>query len=252
MRKAKCLLIEKMLNEGWASDEKEALALVMTGNVLVNDYPAASIKEKVDLNSVIRLRGKDNSRYVTRAGLKLEKGLSCFGVSARGKVCLDIGAAEGGFTDCLLKFGAARVYAVDVAYGIFDWVLRNDERVVLLERTNARYLDDSLIPESIDLLTCDVSFISLRKILPQVVKLLRREGEFIVLFKPQFELRQEFLGKNGNVVDSDYIIEGIEGLKGFLGGEGIFVRDVAESPVRGSSGNVEWLLYGGVSRSRDR
>ena len=246
MKKLKCLLIEKLLNEGWASDEKEALALVMTGNVLVNDYPAASIKEKVDLDSVIRLRGKDNGRYVTRAGLKLEKGLSCFGVSVEGKVCLDIGAAEGGFTDCLLKFGAAKVYAVDVAYGIFDWGLRNDERVVLLERTNARYLDDSLIPELIDLLTCDVSFISLRKILPSAVKLLKPKGEFIVLFKPQFELRQEFLGKNGNVVDSDCIVEGIEELKGFLGGEGIYIRDIVESPIRGGNGNVEWLLYGGL------
>ena len=242
--KKKCVLIERLLNEGWASDEKEALALVMTGNVLVNDYPTASIKEKVAVDSVIRIRGKDNSRYVTRAGLKLEKGLSYFGVSAEGKICLDIGAAEGGFTDCLLKSGAAKIYAVDVAYGIFDWSLRNNEKVKLLERTNARYLDNSMIPEPVDLLVCDVSFISLRKIMPPAVKLLKPEGEFIVLFKPQFELAPEYLGKNGNAENPAHVMEGIEGLKAFLKDEGIHVRDVVESPIRGSSGNLEYLLYG--------
>ena len=247
MKKEKCLLIEKLLNEGWASDEKEALALVMTGNVLVNDYPAASIKEKISTNSEIRIRGKNNMRYVTRAGLKLEKGLNFFRVPVAGKTCLDIGCSEGGFTDCLLKAGAAKVYAVDVAYGTFDWSLRNDGRVVLLERTNARNLNKKLIPEPIDLLTCDVSFISLRKILPPAVKLLKPEAIFIALFKPQFELAPGYLGKNGNVEDTGRITEGITDLQGFLGERGIYVRETIESPIRGSNGNVEVLLYGDIN-----
>ncbi|MCL2718200.1 MAG: TlyA family RNA methyltransferase [Lachnospiraceae bacterium] len=238
------MLIEKLLNEGWASDEKEALALVMTGNVLVNDYPAASTKEKVTTDSVIRIRGKNNTRYVTRAGLKLEKGLNYFGISAQGKTCLDIGAAEGGFTDCLLAFGAAKVYSVDVAYGIFDWSLRNNEKVVVLERTNARYLDEKLIPEPIDLLVSDVSFISLTKILPPAIKLLKPEGVFVVLYKPQFELAPEYLGKNGNVENPDYIFAGIKDLSEFLEKKGIFIRKIIESPIRGSNGNVEYLLLG--------
>ena len=246
MKKEKCLLIEKMLAEEWASDEKEALALVMTGNVLVDDYPAASIKEKVSVSSVIRFRGKNNTRYVTRAGQKLAEGLSYFGVSAEGKTCLDIGSAEGGFTDCLLRHGAEKVYAVDVAYGILDWSLRNHEKVTVLERTNARYLDESLVPDPIDFITSDVSFISLRKILPSAVKLLKPDGVFIVLFKPQFELKKEYLGKNGNVINHDYVVEGIEEMRSFLEGKGIYVWNFIESPIRGSHGNVEFLLYGGM------
>ncbi|MCL2052296.1 MAG: TlyA family RNA methyltransferase [Lachnospiraceae bacterium] len=242
----KITLIEKMLTEGWASDEKEALALVMCGSVLVNDYPASSIKEKVPTDSLIRIRGKNNTRYVTRAGMKLEKGLSHFSVLAKGKTCLDIGASEGGFTDCLLKHGAAKIYAVDVAYGILDWSLRNNEKVIVLERTNARYLDEKLIPEPIDLLVSDVSFISLKKILPIAAKLLKPEGLFIVLYKPQFELLPELLGKNGNVLNPAEISEGINEMRVFLEKNGIFVRRTAESPIRGSNGNVEYLLYGDI------
>jgi 23S rRNA (cytidine1920-2'-O)/16S rRNA (cytidine1409-2'-O)-methyltransferase len=241
----KVFLVERMLNEGWAVSEKEALALVMTGDVLVNDYPAASVREKVAVDSVIRIRGfEDKGRYVTRAGQKLEKGLAHFGVSAVGKVCLDIGAAEGGFTDCLLKHGAVKVYAVDVAYGIFDWQLRNNEKVVVLERTNARALDEKLVPDKIDLLVSDVSFISLKKILPQAVKLLKADGVFIVLYKPQFELPREFIGKNGNVENPEHVMEGIADLTEFLKRHGVLVRDSVVSPIKGSHGNVEYLLYG--------
>ena len=234
------------------ADEKEALAFVMAGRVLVDDYPAASIKEKVAADSVIRLRGKNNSRYVTRAGEKLAKGLNGFGVSVAGKTCLDIGAAEGGFTDCLLQSGAAKVYAVDVAYGIFDWRLRNHEAVVLLERMNARYLCKDQIPEPVDLLVSDVSFISLRKILPAAVKLLRPDGVFIVLFKPQFELKQEYLGKNGNAINHDYIMDVLRDFAVFAESHGIYVRDSMESPIRGNHGNVEYLLYGDIKMVIDK
>ena len=240
----KILLLDKMLAEGWAGDEKEALALVMTGNVLVNDYPASSIKEKINHDSTVRVRGKNNTRYVTRAGQKLEKGLSEFGVSPEGKTCLDIGSAEGGFTDCLLTHGANKVYAVDVAYGLLDWSLRNNEKVVVLERTNARYLDESHIPEKIDLITSDVSFISLKKILPNAIKFLKPDGIFIVLYKPQFELPKEQLGKNGNVENPAHISAGLDNMITFLKDKDIFVRKVTISPIHGSNGNVEYLLYG--------
>jgi 23S rRNA (cytidine1920-2'-O)/16S rRNA (cytidine1409-2'-O)-methyltransferase len=185
--------------------------------------------------------------YVTRAGQKLEHGLARFGISAEGLVCLDIGAGEGGFTDCLLKHGAAKVYAVDVAYGIFDWKLRHDERVVLLERTNARYLNNESIPEPINLLTSDVSFISLKKILPTAVQLLAPEGIFIVLYKPQFELPRTQLGKNGNVKNPDHITEGIDEMTAFLAEKNIYVREHAVSPLHGKHGNEEWLLFGNHS-----
>ncbi|MCL2254262.1 MAG: TlyA family RNA methyltransferase [Lachnospiraceae bacterium] len=246
----KCLLIDKMLSEEWACNEKEALAMVMTGKVLVDDYPANSIKEKISVGSVIRIKGKSNkSRYITRAGRKLEKGLSFFPVSAEGMICADIGAAEGGFTDCLLKYGAEKVYAVDVAYGILDWSLRNNEKVVVLERTNARYLSDELIPDKVNLLTSDVSFISLRKILPAAINIMSKDGIFIVLYKPQFELKREQTGKNGNVENNDFIAENMTALISFLNDKGIFVRDLTFSPVRGSHGNIEYLLYGDLDES---
>lgn len=249
--KKKYLLLDKMLMEKWAADEKEALALVMTGNVLVNDYPAASIHEKVTDDCVVRIRGKAKGRrYVTRAGLKLEGGFESFNVTAEGKVCLDIGAAEGGFTDCLLVHGAARVYAVDVAYGIFDWRLRNNEKVVVLERTNARYLNERLITEKIDLLTGDVSFISLRVVLPGAMELLKPDGVFIVLYKPQFELPREQIGKNGNVDNLDFIAANLGDLFEFFRDKGIFVRGLAVSPVRGSNGNEEFLLFGDKDAGR--
>jgi 23S rRNA (cytidine1920-2'-O)/16S rRNA (cytidine1409-2'-O)-methyltransferase len=247
MNNPKSLLLNRLLNEGWASSEKEAQALVMTGNILVDDYPASSIREKINAASIIRIRGiEKKNRYVTRAGEKLAAGLSSFGVSAAGKICLDIGAAEGGFTDCLLAHGAAKIYAVDVAYGIFDWQLRNNEKVVVLERTNARFINKELVPDQIDLLTGDVSFISLKKILPPAVKLLSPAGEIIVLFKPQFELPRECIGKNGNVEDTSLINEGIANLSAFLKDYGINIRDTAVSPLRGSNGNVEYLLYGDI------
>jgi 23S rRNA (cytidine1920-2'-O)/16S rRNA (cytidine1409-2'-O)-methyltransferase len=243
-----CTLLDKLLTENLAADENEALSLVMMGQVLVDEYPAVSLAEKVALDAKIRLRGTASEHpYVTRAGQKLEHGLSRFGVSAAGLTCLDLGAGEGGFTDCLLAHGAAKVYAVDVAYGIFDWKLRNNERVVLLERTNARNLSSEEIPEPIDLLTCDVSFISLKKILPQTVKLLAPEGVFIVLYKPQFELMPDLLGKNGNAKNPDHIAEGIDEMTEYLAARDIHIRERAVSPLRGSNGNEEWLLYGATA-----
>jgi 23S rRNA (cytidine1920-2'-O)/16S rRNA (cytidine1409-2'-O)-methyltransferase len=238
-------LLGRLLDEGHARDEKDALALVMAGKILVDNVPAASIHEKVANTAEIRLRGeKNNMRYVTRAGEKLAAGLAHFAVSVENLTCLDIGAAGGGFTDCLLDHGAAKVYAVDVAYGIFDWQLRHDSRVVLLERTNARHLDESHVPEKIDFLTSDVSFISLKKILPAAAKLLKPNGLFLVLYKPQFELPRKFVGPNGHIKNPDHIAGGISDMTEFLAGHGLCVLGNTPSPVAGSKGNIEYLLYG--------
>ncbi|MDR0220855.1 MAG: TlyA family RNA methyltransferase [Lachnospiraceae bacterium] len=243
-------LLTRLLDEGYADDEKQSLALVMAGEVLVDDVPAASVHEKVAPTAAIRLRGENNNmRYATRAGEKLAAGLAHFGVSVAGMACLDIGAAGGGFTDCLLAHGAAKIYAVDVAYGLFDWRLRHDSRVVLLERTNARYLVESHIPEKVDFLTSDVSFISLKKILPAAAKLLAPTGLFLVLYKPQFELPRSYVGKNGHIKNPDHITEGIADMTTFLASHGLNVLGSAPSPLAGSKGNVEHLLYGQRSTS---
>lgn len=232
-----------MIGDGLVACEREAISLVMTGNVLVNDHPASSIHEKITPDSTIRIR-TSKGNFVTRAGDKLAWGLSSFAVTVAGKVCLDIGCAEGGFTDCLLQNGAAKVYAVDVARGTFAWQLRNDERVTLLEKTNARYLNRQLIPEPIDFFCCDVSFISLQKILPVAAKLLTPTGSFIVLYKPQFELPRSQIGKNGIPHDPDDIKTGIAALTAFAAAHNIFIRQSTASPLQGSKGNVEYLLYG--------
>ena len=182
--------------------------------------------------------------FVTRAGAKLDAALSHFDIRPLNYTCLDLGSAEGGFCDCLLKRGAGCVYAVDVAYGIFDWKLRHDERVVLLERTNARYLDSDKIPETFDLISCDVSFISLKKILPVAAKFLKASGHFLCLYKPQFELPRKHTGRHGIPLSQELIDDGIAGMTAFLATENIFVRAVYPSPITGKKGNREYFLYG--------
>ena len=186
----------------------------------------------------------DGGDFVTRAGKKLDFALSHFSLSPAGLVCLDVGCAEGGFTDCLLRHGAAKVYAVDVAYGSFDWRLRHDERVVLLERTNARYLDGDKIPEAVDLVTCDVSFISIKKIIPALLPLVRPGGQFVLLYKPQFELPRDQVGKNGIAKDPAYVADGLADMTAFLTAQGITIEGTAPSPLAGKKGNVEWLIVG--------
>jgi 23S rRNA (cytidine1920-2'-O)/16S rRNA (cytidine1409-2'-O)-methyltransferase len=224
-------------------DEFEAQGIIMAGKVYLNNavctFGKQEIKEKD--NVVIKYKEK---KYVTRAGLKLEKALDSFAIDVTGAVCIDIGAAEGGFTDCMLKNQAARVYAVDVAYGIFDWNLRNHEKVVVLERTNARYLETRQIPEPCDLITSDVSFISIKKILPHVQTFLKPDGIIISLFKPQFELPRQQLGKNGNVECHEHIIMAVDETVRFLSKEGIYIRKFTYSPIKGNNGNIEFLLYG--------
>ena len=185
--------------------------------------------------------------YVTRAGAKLHAALLHFDIRPDNYICLDLGSAEGGFVDCLLQWGAGRVYAVDVAYGIFDWKLRHDERVVLLERTNARYLDSGKIPETVDLISCDVSFISLKKILPVAAQFLKANGHFLCLYKPQFELPRKHTGRHGIPINDAVINTGIAEMTAFLADESLFVRAVYPSPIKGKKGNTEYFLYGDIA-----
>lgn len=224
----------------------EAGGIIMAGKVLVNDQVCQ--QKHYALRDEDRVRVKyERKKYATRSGYKLEKALSFFQIDARDKICLDVGASEGGFTDCLLQHGAAKVYAVDVAYGILNWKLRSDSRVVPLERVNARYLDEEKVPELCDLLTMDVSFISSGKILPQVCRRLKPDGRFVLLFKPQFELKKEFVKKNGNIADIRQISKGIASLADELREKEIFVDGLTFSPIRGNNGNVEFLLCGGLT-----
>lgn len=234
-------LIEYVRNQT-QTDEFTARGIILAGKVYVNQEICTFCKQTIDENDEILIKHTEK-KYVTRAGRKLEKALQFFGVEIKDKVCIDIGSAEGGFTDCLLKNNAGRVYSVDVAYGILDWKLRNHEKVVVLERTNARYLGEDKVPELCDLITSDVSFISIRKILPNAMKLLKPSGSIVSLYKPQFELAQKYIGKNGNIENPQHVSDDILETVHYLQREGIYIRKMTDSPIRGSNGNIEFLLY---------
>jgi 23S rRNA (cytidine1920-2'-O)/16S rRNA (cytidine1409-2'-O)-methyltransferase len=212
----------------------------MSGEVFVDgrrEYkPGAQIRD----GCVVEYRG-GGRKYVSRGGLKLEKALEFFKVCPEGRVCLDCGASTGGFTDCLLKAGAARVYAVDVGYGQFAWSLRNDARVTLMERTNIRNVTPDMIPEPISLATADVSFISLSLVLPRVRELMSADGEVICLVKPQFEAGRGKVGKNGVVRDGRIHAEVLAGFMEGAAGAGFAPRGLTFSPVKGPRGNIEYL-----------
>ena len=185
--------------------------------------------------------------YVSRGGLKLEKAVKFFGVNLKDKVCMDIGASTGGFTDCMLQNGAKKVFSVDVGYGQFAWKLRQDERVVCMERTNIRYVTDEQIGEKLDFASIDVSFISLTKVLPVAFNLLKDDGEVVALIKPQFEAGREQVGKKGVVRDSKVHKEVIEKIIAFSESIGFCVKNLSFSPIKGPEGNIEFLLYLGKS-----
>lgn len=238
-------LIDYVRNETQL-DEFAAKGIILAGKVYINQEKCTFWKQIINKDDAVSIKHNDK-KYVTRAGLKLEKALHVFEVEVRNKTCIDIGAAEGGFTDCLLKNEAGRVYSVDVAYGRLDWKLRNHEKVVVLERTNARYLDAGKVPEPCDLIASDVSFISIRKILPNVARLLKPTGSIISLYKPQFELARKYIGKNGNIEQPGYVADTVIETIHFLQQEGIYIRKMTDSPIRGSNGNIEFLLYGDLS-----
>ena len=227
---------------GLCESRQKAQATIMAGLVFVDgqrsDKPGTPVAE----DASVEVRGHA-LRYVSRGGLKLEKAMQTFPITLEGKVCADIGASTGGFTDCMLQNGAAKVYAVDVGYGQLDWKLRSDARVVCLERTNARYLSTEQIPEALDFASIDVSFISLKLIFPALYALLCEGGEVASLIKPQFEAGREKVGKKGVVRDPDVHLEVLENFLTHAKDSGFTVLDITFSPIRGPEGNIEYLGY---------
>lgn len=227
---------------GLFESRAKAQAAVMAGQVLVNDQKIDKPGTQVPEDAVIRLLG-DKLKYVSRGGLKLEKALQIFPISVENKVVADIGASTGGFTDCALQNKAAKVYAIDVGYGQLAWKLRNDERVVNMERTNVRYLEQDSLAEQVDAATIDVAFISLDKVLPAVHKILKPEGFVIALIKPQFEAGKENVGKKGVVRDPKVHENVINNVIAFAKEEGFGIAGLDFSPIKGPEGNIEYLLY---------
>ena len=236
------LLVEKGLFES----REKAKASIMAGVVFVDEQKVDKAGEEVSVDAKIEVRG-NVCPYVSRGGLKLEKAINSFGVNLNNKVCMDIGASTGGFTDCMLQNGASKVFSVDVGYGQFAWKLRQDERVVCMERTNIRYVTDEQIGEKLDFASIDVSFISLTKVLPVAFNLLKDDGEVVALIKPQFEAGREQVGKKGVVRDNKVHKEVIEKVIEFSRNIGFCVKNLSFSPIKGPEGNIEFLLYLGKS-----
>ncbi len=229
-----------IVKKGLAPSREKAKALVLSGQVLAGGRVASKVGETFPCETEIFIKGS-TCPYVSRGGLKLEKAMAEFGISLKEKTCMDIGASTGGFTDCMLQNGAARVYAVDVGYGQLDWTLRNNEKVVVMERTNARYLAQEDVPEQPDFASVDVSFISLRLILPALERLKVRE--VVTLIKPQFEAGRENVGKKGVVRDPAVHLEVIAGVLDFANEIGYAVQHLSYSPIKGPNGNIEYLAH---------
>lgn len=230
-----------VFERGLAETREKAKALIMAGSVYLNGQKALKGGAAVKDTDIIEVRGAVNP-YVSRGGLKLHKAVQNFGLSLEGCVCMDIGASTGGFTDCMLSNGAAKVYAIDVGYSQLAWKLRCDERVVNMERTNFRYVTHEQIPEQVDFASVDVSFISLRKILPVMRELLRDGGRAVCLIKPQFEAGRENVGKKGVVRDRAVHESVVASITEFAVESGFNVCNVDFSPIKGPEGNIEYLM----------
>ncbi len=232
------LLVQRNL----APSREKAKALIMSGIVYVDGQKEDKAGTQFDESAAIEVRGS-TLKYVSRGGLKLEKAMTHFGVEPAGKVCMDVGASTGGFTDCMLQNGAVKVYSVDVGHGQLDWKLRNDERVVCMEKTNIRYVTPSDIADPIALASIDVSFISLTKVLGPVRELLTGDGQVVCLIKPQFEAGREKVGKKGVVRERSVHLEVIRMVISYAVENGFKVLNLEYSPIKGPEGNIEYLLY---------
>ena len=232
------LLVEK----GFFESREKAKAVIMSGCVYVNNQKADKAGSNYDENAAVEVRD-NRMRYVSRGGYKLEKAMEVFPISLDGKVTMDIGASTGGFTDCMLQNGAQKVYAVDVGYGQLAWKLRNDERVVNLERTNMRYVTTEQVPEPVDFFSVDVAFISLELILPAARGVCADDAQAVCLIKPQFEAGRENVGKNGVVRDQRVHQSVVQGIIDFCLNNGFSVCGLDYSPIKGPQGNIEYLLY---------
>ncbi len=239
---AKTRLDIYLTENGLAPSREKAKSMIMEGIVYVDNQKCDKAGDMVKEGAVVEIRG-NTLRYVSRGGLKLEKAMKEFPIDLRGKITMDIGASTGGFTDCMLQNGAAKVYSVDVGYGQLAWTLRNDERVVNMERTNIRYVTPDDIADKPDFASIDVSFISLTIVLPVVKELLSENGEITALIKPQFEAGRGQVGKKGVVRDIGLHIEVIKKIVDFSRSIGLFCEGLSYSPIKGPEGNIEYLLY---------
>ena len=241
-----------LFERGLVESREKAKAVIMSGNVFIGGNRADKPGVQVDTEADIEVRGERG--YVSRGGAKLEKALTHFAVTAEGRICIDCGASTGGFTDCLLKHGAQRVYAIDVGYGQLAWSIRSDPRVVAMERTNVRYLTPDMLETQPDLAVADVSFISLALVLPVVKSLLTAEGEALCLIKPQFEAGRGKVGKNGVVRDKETHIAVLDMFISNAQLSGFSVKGLTHSPIKGPQGNIEflgWLGAGGEGKDID-
>lgn len=232
------LLVQRQL----AASREKAKAIIMSGNVYVNGQKEDKAGSTFDEKSAIEVRG-NTLKYVSRGGLKLEKAMSHFDITLEGKVCMDVGSSTGGFTDCMLQNGAVKVYAVDVGHGQLDWKLRQDERVICMEKTNIRYVEPENIEELVEFSSIDVSFISLTKVLLPVRNLLTDNGQIACLIKPQFEAGREKVGKKGVVRDSKVHEEVIHKVIAYAVSISFEILGLEFSPIKGPEGNIEYLLY---------
>lgn len=232
-----------LVNGGFAPSREKAKVIIMSGKVFVNGQREDKAGSTFDPEKItIEVKG-NTLKYVSRGGLKLEKALQNFVLTVEGKVCMDIGASTGGFTDCMLQNGAIKVYSVDVGHGQLDWKLRNDERVICMEKTNFRYMQPTDIADVLDFASVDVSFISLTKILLPARRLLTENGQMVCLIKPQFEAGRDKVGKKGVVRDKKVHEEVIRKILIFAGISGFSVLDLAFSPIKGPEGNIEYLIH---------
>ncbi len=234
--------LDKLLFEkGFTKSRNEAQVLILSGEVKVNGIRITKPSTEIPWNS--KVETEKTERFVSRGAYKLIKAIQSFNISLEGKICADIGSSTGGFTEILLRRGAKRVYAVDVGKGQLDIKLRNDERVILLERINARYLSEKEIPEKIDLATIDVSFITVEKIIVPIKEIGKENLEVVILLKPQFEVGKEFVGKGGIVKNKEYIIDMIERKFDFFYKLALTPKGLTFSPIKGARGNIEYLIY---------
>ncbi|MCR5416791.1 MAG: TlyA family RNA methyltransferase [Pseudobutyrivibrio sp.] len=231
-----------LVNRGLAPSRERAKTMIMEGNVFVKGNREDKAGTQIDVDADIEIHGQQ-LKYVSRGGLKLEKAMTHFDITLEGKVCMDIGASTGGFTDCMLQNGATKVFSVDVGYGQFAWKLRQDPRVVCMEKTNIRYVTLEDIGESLDFASVDVSFISLTKVLGPAKALLKDDAEMVCLIKPQFEAGREKVGKKGVVRDPKVHEEVINNIIEFVTSIGFYVLHLEFSPIKGPEGNIEYLIH---------
>ena len=239
-----------MVEQGLAPSREKAKAYIMSGEVYVNGQKEDKAGSMFAETAKLEVRGK-TLPYVSRGGLKLEKAMKNFGVTLKDKVCMDVGASTGGFTDCMLQNGAVKVYSIDVGYGQLDWKLRNDPRVTVMERTNARAMTREQFPDVPSLAVMDVSFISIRLILPAAIGVMGDEGRFLTLVKPQFEAGRDRVGKKGVVREAETHRDVLREIMAFVESIGWVVQGMDFSPIRGPEGNIEFL-YDLVKKGRER